>query len=105
MFIKGAPGYLIKTVAGPALKMVVVFFARSFVERAKFGRIDFYEPSSLDKKFQVAVHRCLVERFHRSPSGFENFIDAQRPVDLPKNLLDGVPLVRFPLHTVSQATS
>ena len=83
--------------------MMVMFLTRYLIERPEFGCVDLLQPSLLDKELQIAIYGCLIQRTHRPASGLENFINTQRPVRLKKDLLDGVPLIRFPLHFGSTA--
>jgi hypothetical protein len=98
-----AAGYFEKPVAGPALKVMVVLFAGNLIESSQFGSVDLPQPSSLDQQFQVAIDGCLVQRANGVPSRFEDLVDAQRSIDFEKNSLDGIPLIRFPLHTDSES--
>lgn len=83
--------------------MMVMFFARNLIERPKFGCIDSLQPALLDKEIQIAIYGCLIQRTHRPAPDLENFVYTQWPVRLKKDLLDSVPLIRFPLHFVSTA--
>ena len=49
-FIEGAAGYLEKSITGPALKMMVVFLARSLIEGSQLGRVYLLQPAILDEK-------------------------------------------------------
>jgi hypothetical protein len=103
-FVESAAGYLEKPIARPALKMMVVFLARNLIERSQFGRIDPFQPPLLHKKLQIAIYGCLIQRAHRPAPGFQNFINAQRSIRFEKNLLNGIPLICFPLHSGSTAS-
>lgn len=83
--------------------MMVVFLTRYLIERPEFGRIDLLQPALFDKKLQIAIYGCLVQRTHRPAPGLKNFTNAQGPIRFEKDLLDGVPLICFPLHAGSTA--
>lgn len=83
--------------------MMVMFLTRYLIERPEFGRIDLLQPSLLDKKLQIAIYGCLIQRTHCPAPGLENFINAQWPIRFKKDLLDGAPLICFPLHFGSTA--
>jgi hypothetical protein len=102
-FIESAAGYFEKPIAGPALKMMVVFLARYFIERSKFGCVDLLQPALFDKELQITIYGCLIQRTHRTAPGLENIVDTQWPVRKKKDLLDGLSLTRFPLHLGSTA--
>lgn len=74
-FIQGATGQFENTVAGTAVKMVVMFLIRSFVQRACLGMMYRHEPSALHQELEIAVDGGLVERFHHVPAGFKNFLN------------------------------
>jgi hypothetical protein len=97
-FIQGATGQLEKTVAGTAVKMVVMFLIRSFVQRACLGMMYRHEPSALHQELEIAVDGGLVERFHHVPADFKNFLNPQRPVLPEKHLLNSISLNGFSFH-------
>ncbi len=102
-FIESAAGYLEKPIAGSALKMMMVLLARYLVKRSQFRRVDLLQPALLDKKLQIAIYGRLVQRTNHPAADFENFVNTQRPIRFEKYVLDGIPLVCFPLHFGSNA--
>lgn len=97
LFIQRTTRKLEQTITGPALKMVVMFFPGSFVERPQSRPVDLLEPPLLHQQFQVAIDGRLIQRFHALPPCLQDFINSQRPVVLPEDLLDGMPLAGFSL--------
>lgn len=83
--------------------MMVMLLARYLIKCPEFGCIDLLQPALLDKKLQIAIYSCLIQRTHRPAPGFEDFANTQWPVCLKKDFLDGIPLIRFPLHFGSTA--
>jgi hypothetical protein len=96
--IECASGNFEKPVTGPALKMVMVLFAGSFVQGAQFRRVDLLKPTLLNKQFQVPIDGRLIQRPDCLSAGGQNLANLQRPVDFRKDILDCIPLICFPLH-------
>ncbi len=78
--------------------MMVVFFAGNLVESSQLRRVDFPQPSILNKKLQITVDSCLVEGFYNPAAGIKNFGNSQWPICIEKDFLDGISLVCFPIH-------
>lgn len=51
-----------------------------------------FEPAVFQQQLHIAVYGSLIERFHRHPPGFQYFLNAERAIQLAKNLFDRRPL-------------
>ena len=51
-----------------------------------------FEPAVFQQQLHIAVYGGLIERFHRHPPGFQYFLNAERAIQLAKNLFDRRPL-------------
>ena len=66
--------------------------SRAFVERAEGRMAHLFEPAVFQQQLHIAVYGGLIERFHRHPPGFQYFLNAERAIQLAKNLFDRRPL-------------
>ena len=97
LLLQGAAGELEETVAGPASKMMVMFFPGSFIQGAQPRLVDLFQPPLLHQQFQVAIDRCLIQGRYDPAPRLQDFINSQRAVVPLKNLLDRISLVGLPL--------
>ena len=104
-FVETASGYFKKSVTGPALKMMMMFLAGSFVDNTFFKRVYFLEPSFFNQDFQVAIDSGLIEGSDFMTARFKDFMDAERPVYVFENFPDSGPLTCFSLHALFRKIS
>jgi hypothetical protein len=105
LFVENASGYLEKPVAGPALEMMMMFLAGSFIGHTFLEGVDLLEPPCFDQDFEIAIDGGQVEGSDFEASRFQNFMDAERSVDVSENFLDSGSLTRFSFHSVFRKIS
>jgi hypothetical protein len=64
VLLQGAAGKLKGTVALSAMKVVVMRPSGAFIQSPERWMGDPFQPSVIDKKLEIPVDRCLVERLH-----------------------------------------
>jgi hypothetical protein len=84
--------------------MMMMFLARDLIKSSQFGRMDLLKPPLFDQKLEIAIYGCLVQRAHHPAPGLENFFNTQGAIGFKEYILDGIPLIRFPLHYGSHCT-
>jgi len=89
VFLKGATRKLKGPVARPAVEVVVMSLSLPFIEGPKRWMRYAFQPPVSYKDLEVSVDRRLIERLHEPATVRKNFIHAQRPFMLPKDLLYG----------------
>jgi hypothetical protein len=64
LFLQGAAWKIKGAVALTAMKVVVMPFSGAFIQSPKRWMGDPFQPPIIDKKLEIPVDRCLVERLH-----------------------------------------
>ena len=93
---QAAPGKLENLLAHPALKMVMMAFARSFVARGQAGQVYRDKRAFLDHRSDVAVHRCNAQPGRGLACLFQGFHGRKRAARLKKSRRDGFLLPCIP---------
>jgi hypothetical protein len=80
------------------IEIMVMSFPRPFIKSAQVRVVDHPQPPGLNQKFEIAVHRRLVERFHCFPADLQDFTHPKRSIFQQKNLPNCISLYGLSWH-------
>ena len=86
-FIEWTPWELEEPVTDPAMEVMVMYLAGSFVQSSQNWIINSPEPTFGQQEFKIPIDGRLIQRFHHFPANFQDFLDSQGPILPPENFL------------------